>query len=150
MTYRDNSLMTLAQIDMDNGRWQVASERLRRAAQGFAAGEVETGEADAEAMLALCEQALGNVVDRDRAADRARKLRQGITSKQEVFVVDIEMARLDGETRAGSAAPDRLLALAADAERRQWLVWSVEAKLMAWDLLRAQRLKRGARIARRD
>lgn len=60
------------------------------------------------------------------------------------------MARLDGETRAGSAAPDRLLELAADAERRQWLVWSVEAKLMAWDLLRAQRLKRGARIARRD
>ena len=57
------------------------------------------------------------------------------------------MARLDGETRAGSAAPDRLLELAADAEQRQWLVWSVEAKLMASEPLRA-RGSSAARVAR--
>ena len=136
--YRDDSLMTLAQIDMDGGHWQAASERLRRAAEGFAAGEVETGGADAQAMLALCDQALGRAADRDQAVARARKLRQGITSRREVFIVDIELARLDGGTRQGNSAPERLLALAADAERRQWLVWSLEAKLMAWELLRAR------------
>jgi hypothetical protein len=46
--------MTLAQLDMDDSRWSAARERLRAAARGFAAAEEQTGEADAQAMLALC------------------------------------------------------------------------------------------------
>jgi DNA-binding winged helix-turn-helix (wHTH) protein/TolB-like protein/Tfp pilus assembly protein PilF len=137
-TYRDNALLTLAQLDMDDARWSAARERLRAAARGFAVAEVQTGEADALAMLALCAQALGDNAERDQAAERARKLRQSITSRQEVYVVDIALARLAGETRKDGAAAQKLLALAADAEQRHWLGWSLEAKLAAWELLHAR------------
>jgi DNA-binding winged helix-turn-helix (wHTH) protein/TolB-like protein/Tfp pilus assembly protein PilF len=137
-TQRDNSLLTLAQLDMDDARWSAARERLRAAARGFAAAEEQTGEADAQAMLALCAQALGDNAEREQTADRARKLRRAITSKQEVFGVDIALARLAGETRKDGAAVEKLLALAADAEQRHWLGWSLEAKLAAWELLHAR------------
>jgi hypothetical protein len=130
--------MMLAQLDMDEGRWSTAGERLRRAARGFAAAEERTGEADAQAMLALCAQALGNTSERDQAAGQARKLRQSITSRQEVYGVDIAMARLAGETPARAAAVQKLLALAADAGKRHWLGWALEAKVAAWELLRAR------------
>jgi tetratricopeptide (TPR) repeat protein len=137
-SYRDNSLMMLAQLDMDEGRWSAARERLQRASQGFAAAEERTGEADADAMLALTAQALGDTAARDRALQRARTLRQSMTSRQEVYVVDIAMARLDDASHSGPSSPERLLALAADAERRQWMGWALEAKLAAWQLLRAR------------
>jgi DNA-binding winged helix-turn-helix (wHTH) protein/tetratricopeptide (TPR) repeat protein len=137
-TYANNALMSLAQLDMDNARWSTARERLRRASRGFAAAEEHTGEADAQAMLALCAQALGDAGERDRAADRARTLRQAITSRQEVYVVDIALARLAEQGHQDAAAVDKLLALAADAERRFWIGWSLEAKLAAWELLRAR------------
>jgi DNA-binding winged helix-turn-helix (wHTH) protein/Tfp pilus assembly protein PilF/TolB-like protein len=137
-TYRDNALLSLAQLDMDDARWSAARERLRAAARGFAAAEVQTGEADAQAMLALCAQALGSSAERDQALDRARKLRQAITSRQEVYMVDIALARLGDPAHAdAAAAASKLLALAADAEQRQFLAWSLEAKLAAWELLRA-------------
>ena len=137
-SYRDNSLMMLAQLDMDEERWSAARERLERASQGFAAAEERTGEADADAMLALTAQALGDTAARDRALQRARTLRQSMTSRQEVYVVDIAMARLDDASHSGPSSPERLLALAADAERRQWMGWALEAKLAAWQLLRAR------------
>lgn len=136
-TYVNNSLMMLAQLDMDEAHWGAARDHLQQASRGFAAAEERTGEADAQARLALCAQALGDTVARERAADRARSLRQSITSKQEVYMADIALARLADQAHAGGAAPERLLALAADAERRQWLVWALEAKLNAWELLRA-------------
>ena len=137
-TYRDNALMLLAQLDMDHARWRSARGQLAEAAKGFAAAEESTGEADAQAMLALCDQALGDTAGRDAAANRARSLRRSINSRQEVYFVDIALARLDDAARAGSTAPDRLLTLAADAERRHWLAWSLEAKLAAWQLLKAR------------
>jgi hypothetical protein len=149
MTYRNNALMMLAQLAMDNGHWSAARERLQQAAHGFAAAEQRTGEADAEAMLALCEQALGDDAARDQAQARALTLRQSITSRQEVYVVDIALARLPTATHPSEAAPDRLLALAADAERRQWLGWSLEAKLAAWELLYASGVG-GAEPLRRE
>ena len=137
-TYGDNSLMMLAQLDMDEGRWTVARGRLERASRGFAAAEERTGEAEAEAMLALCAQALGDTAARDHALQRARVLRQSMTSRQEVYVVDIAMARLDDASHSGLSPAERLLALAADAERRHWPGWALEAKLAAWQLLRAR------------
>jgi hypothetical protein len=55
-----------------------------------------------------------------------------------VYVVDIALARLgDLEHTDAAAARGKLLALAADAEQRHFLAWSLEAKLSAWELLRA-------------
>jgi hypothetical protein len=114
---------------------------LGEASRGFAAAELRTGEADAQAMLALCAQALGDKVGRDAAAERARTLRQAITSTQEVYVVDIALAQIGARTDA--AAVEKLLALATDAERRRFVAWALEARLAAWRVLRAQGLGAG-------
>ena len=135
MTYTDNSQMMLAQLDMDEGQWREARKRLQVASQGFAAAEERTGEADAQAMLAICEEALGDPRGREQALSRAQTLRGSITSRQEVYIVDIAIARLGAKQRPdGANAVDRLLALAKDAERRQFIGWSLEAKLAAWEV----------------
>jgi len=131
-SYLYNSQMMLAQLDMDEGHWGAARERLEQASRGFAASEERTGEANAEALLALCAQILGDTAARDQALERARALRQSITARQEVYVVDIAIARLASDPKS----VERLLALAADAEHRHWMGWALEAKLAAWELLR--------------
>jgi eukaryotic-like serine/threonine-protein kinase len=131
--YVNNARMMLAQLDMDEGQWAAGREKLREASRGFAAAELRTGEADAQALLALCAQALGDGAERDAAVDRARTLRQAMTSMQEVYVVDIALAQIGARTDAASV--EKLLALAADAERRQFLPWALEARLAAWRLL---------------
>jgi DNA-binding winged helix-turn-helix (wHTH) protein/tetratricopeptide (TPR) repeat protein len=135
MTYTDNSQMMLAQLDMDEGHWKEARKRLQGASQGFAAAEERTGEADAQAMLALCEEVLGDPRGREQALSRAQTLRASITSRQEVYIVDIALARLGAKERTdGTNAVDRLLVLAEDAERRHFTGWSLEAKLAAWEV----------------
>lgn len=148
-SYRYNSQMMLAQLEMDEGRWGAARELLQQASRGFAAAEERTGEADAEAMLALCAQALGDNAAAGQALERARTLRQSMTSRQEVYMVDIALAQIGEAARADPKSTDRLLALAADAEHRHWLGWSLEAKLAAWKLLR-DRHADGAPAVRRD
>lgn len=50
-------------------------------------------------------------------------------------MVDIAVARLGAKQRSdGANAVGRLLALAADAERRHFIGWSLEAKLAAWEI----------------
>jgi DNA-binding winged helix-turn-helix (wHTH) protein/tetratricopeptide (TPR) repeat protein len=137
-TNLNNARMTLAQLDMDDEHWAAARDKLREASRGFAAAEIETGEADAQALLALCAQAMGNTTERDAAAARARKLRQAITSQQEVYIVDIALAQIAATSPTDKTAIEKLLALAADAERRQFVSWALEAKLAAWRLLRTQ------------
>jgi hypothetical protein len=134
--YVNNARMMLAQLDMDERRWAAGREKLREASRGFAAAELRTGEADAQALLALCAQALGDRADRDAAVDRARTLRQAMTSMQEVYVVDIALAQIGARTDAVSV--QKLLGLAADAERRQFVPWALEARLAAWRLLQTQ------------
>ncbi len=148
-SYRYNSLMMLGQLDMDDGRCAAAREHLQQASRGFAAAEERTGEADADAMLALCAQTLGDTAARDRALERARTLRRSMTSRQEVYMVDIAAARIGDAVHADPKSTERLLALAADAEHRHWLGWSLEAKLAAWEQLRARRAD-GAAALRRD
>ena len=149
VTYRANSLMTLAQLDMDDGHWPAAATRLRQASQEFAAAEENTGEADADAMLALCSQQIGDIATRDQSVKRAHTLRQSITSRQEVYVVDIALALLAGKSGADKSAVQNLMALSADAGRRHWLAWSLEAKLAAWELL-SSRGAAGAATLRAD
>jgi hypothetical protein len=59
------------------------------------------------------------------------------------------LAQLPATPRENPAAVEQLLALAADAERRQWISWSLEAKLAAWEVLHA-RGSSGALALQRD
>jgi tetratricopeptide (TPR) repeat protein len=136
--YAGNALLELGQLEFDALRWASARDLLRRAARVFSMHETQTGEADAEALLALCADALGDAVDRDRAIARARSLRTAITSKQEVYFVDIALAQLAVGSEERSAALTRLRELAIDAQRRHFLAWSLEAKLAEWQILRSQ------------
>jgi DNA-binding winged helix-turn-helix (wHTH) protein/Tfp pilus assembly protein PilF/TolB-like protein len=134
--YVNNARMMLAQLDMDEGHWAAGRDKLREASRGFAVAELRTGEADAQAMLALCAQAIGDGTERDAAVDRARTLRQAMTSQQEVYVVDIALAQIG--VRTDGVIAERLLALAADAERRRFVSWALEARLAAWRLAQTQ------------
>jgi tetratricopeptide (TPR) repeat protein len=139
--YRDDSLMMLAQLDMDDRKWKAAEGRLLQASNGFAAAEARTGEADSAALLALTEHELGDSVASEKALTRARTLRTSMTSHQEVYMVDIALLALQGTQPTDAAAQvGKLLELADDAARRHFLSWSLEAKLMALDLLSAQHL----------
>ena len=135
--YLANAEMMLAQIDLESSRCSQALGRLRDAVQGFAATEAKSGEALAEALHALCAQDLGDSAGRDRAIARARTLRAGITARQEVYFVDIVSAQLGFAAEPKGDAIARLNAIAADAESRHWLGWSLEAKLGAWQLAHA-------------
>ena len=112
----------------------MAQEPLRRAAEAFAVAEARTGEADAEALLALCAQALKEPVERDRAESKAWELRTAITSKQEIYMVDIALARLASGGQQRSEAVAKLRELASDAQRRHWIGWSLEARLAEWQI----------------
>jgi DNA-binding winged helix-turn-helix (wHTH) protein/tetratricopeptide (TPR) repeat protein len=130
--YSNNAQMMLAQLDMDQRHWAAGRDKLREVSRGFAAAELRTGEADAQALLALCAQALGDTAERDAAVDRARTLRQAMTSRQEVYVVDIALAQIGART--DTATVEKLLALATDAEHRNFVAWALEARLAAWRL----------------
>jgi DNA-binding winged helix-turn-helix (wHTH) protein/tetratricopeptide (TPR) repeat protein len=134
--YAPDAAMMLGQMDMDRGHFADARGRLERARDGFAAAELTTGEAGAEAMLALCDEALGKTGERDAALAKARDLRRSITSRQEVYIVDVALAALGGASRGHAEAISALEDLAADAERRHWLAWSLESSLAAWRLAR--------------
>lgn len=136
--YAANSQMVLAQMDLDASNWAQARSRLENAVKGFASMEQQTGQADAEAMLAIGAQANGDSTLRDRAMAHAASLRAAATSRQEVYFVDIALAQLSSDAKGVSAAIERLRDIAADAERRHWLSWALEAKLAAWRLLQLQ------------
>ena len=134
-TTEANAQMVLGQLDFEGARFAQAEVRLERASQSFAIDEAQTGEADAQALLALCAQALGDSATRDRASTRAALLRASITSRQEIFMVDIALARLTSGSQQRAEAEAKLQELADDAERRHWLSWSLEARLAQWQLL---------------
>ena len=134
----NNANTALAQLDMDEKHWADARAKLREASRGFAAAELRTGEADTQALLALCAQALGESAERDSAIERARVLRQAMTSRQEVYVVDIALAQLAAANATDAAAEEKLLALATDAERRHFIPWALEARVVAWRILQAR------------
>jgi tetratricopeptide (TPR) repeat protein len=134
-TTEANAQMVLGQLDFEGARFAPAKARLEWASRKFATDESQTGEADAQALLALCAQALGDSATRDRASARAALLRASITSRQEIFIVDIALARLTSGSQQRADAEAKLQQLAEDAERRHWLSWSLEARLAQWQLL---------------
>jgi tetratricopeptide (TPR) repeat protein len=134
--YEANAHLALGQLDFEASNFARARQELEISAQKFAADDSQTGEAEARAMLALCEQAMGDSAARDVSLARAKQLRTAITSRQEVFVVEIAVAQLTTGAQQRADAVSKLRELAADAERRQFLSWSLEAQLAAWQMLR--------------
>jgi tetratricopeptide (TPR) repeat protein len=135
--YGANADLVLAQLEMEGGHCPQAVERLNHTLGALRIAALTSGEADAEALLALCEQQAGNITQRDVHLNRAVQLRRSVTSRQEVYFVDIVAAELAPEAGGQQGPLARLMALSADAEQRHWLTWSLEAKLAAWQLAMA-------------
>jgi DNA-binding winged helix-turn-helix (wHTH) protein/tetratricopeptide (TPR) repeat protein len=130
-----NSEMALAQVDMAHRQWQAARGLLLDASEVSRHAGLSTGEADAEAALALCEQALGDAAAREKAAANTRELLKGITERGETFEARIALAELDGLTGKRDASLVSLRELAVDAQERQWVEWSLDARLSAVNVL---------------
>lgn len=131
--YAANAQLVLGQIEFESAHREQAVQRLQRAAQGFSGIDAATGEADAEALLAVCAEKLGDAAARDSALSKIRTLRAAITARQEIYFVDIALAQLDG--RSPADAVRHLHELALDAARRHFVAWSLEARLAEWRLL---------------
>jgi eukaryotic-like serine/threonine-protein kinase len=130
-----NSEMALAQIDMAHRQWQSARARLLNAFEISKHAGFLTGQADTQAALALCEQALGDAAARDQASASARELLKGITEHGETFETKIALAELDGLSGKHVAALASLRELAVDAQRRQWMEWALDARLSTLKVL---------------
>lgn len=121
----------LAKIDMAEGRYAQARERINAAIREFARSESISDEARAQAYLAVSLNALGLDKDRDQAVARAAQLRSRITSRLDVIEVDIGLAQMAVAAGQRGQGLARLRELAQDAFARGWLVYSLEAQLAA-------------------
>lgn len=148
--YLADALTTLAQLDMESSHCPEAKDRLRKAIDLFAAAEATTGQANAEALYALCAQNSGETAARDQVIAQARMLRTGITSRQEVYYTDIVLLQLGSDGDSKSSRIESLNRLATDAAKRHWLGWSLEAKLSAWQLTEANGDRMLAQRMRKD
>jgi tetratricopeptide (TPR) repeat protein len=128
-----DAAVTLARIEIAREAWDKAAALLVDATERYRIREGVAGEGTAQALAALVYSAQGKSAERDQAAARARALRARITTRQNAFPIDVALAQL---SNAGTHAQvSELLALAADAEGRQWLAQSLEAKYAAWQIL---------------
>jgi tetratricopeptide (TPR) repeat protein len=130
---RADAGVTLARIEIAREAWDKAIGLLVDATEKYRTREGVTGESTAQALAALVYSAQGKSAERDQAAAHARALRARITTRQNAFAIDIALAQLSSADT--HAKVSELLALAADAEGRQWLDQSLEAKYAAWQIL---------------
>lgn len=132
------SVVPLAALDMQSRDWSAARDLLKPWAELGVTPDQQsartTVEAQANALIALCYQALGETAARDQAVARARELRNRITENRTRFVVDLALARLQGETGHRQEAVAALKALATDADKRHWMASALEARLAAYRL----------------
>jgi tetratricopeptide (TPR) repeat protein len=148
--YLANARVMLAQIDMEQGHCEKALIGLGKAVAEFAQTETKTGEAEAEALRATCYQQIGDSRQRDASLAKAQMLRTAITSRLEIYIVDIVSAQLGFTEGRHSDAIAKLNAIAVDAAHRHWLRWSLEAQLAAWQLAQSNRDPTSATGLRKD
>lgn len=134
-----NADLLSAQIAIGQRDWRSAIAYLQSAIRTCAAAELTSGEAVAQSLLAISGARVGRDVERDRAAARARELRSRITEHQEVFAVDITLAQLRGASGQADGAIAALRGLVAEADKRNWLAWSLESRLALLQLLERRR-----------
>ncbi|HEX7694900.1 MAG TPA: tetratricopeptide repeat protein, partial [Sphingomonas sp.] len=130
-----NSELTLGQLAMAQRDWQTAVNRLTRANQSFARMDDVPGQALAASFLALSFQASGRAAQAATEAGRAATLRKRVTERQEAVMTDIALAQYSGRAGRRGDALASLDAIAADAGRRHWLSWTLEARLAAIEFL---------------
>ena len=130
-----NAQLVLGQIALGHRDWAQARGLLQQSLQGWNASDEPAGQAVSEALLALCDVALGDVTASDRAAARARELRSRTNQRGEVRLLDIALTELQAETGDRHAAVTALQSLADDAGKRQWLGMELETRLAALRLL---------------
>jgi serine/threonine-protein kinase len=128
-----DAAITLARIEIARESWGKAAALLVDAIERLRTREDVAGEGTAQAFAALVYSAQDKSAERDQAAGKARALRARITTRQNAFPIDIALAQLPNSDTHGQVS--ELLALAADAEGRQWLAQSLEAKFAAWQIL---------------
>lgn len=124
-----NADLVRGHLALADDQLDAASAALDRAIATASTAQFVAGEAIAQALRALSAQRRGDTAARDRAKARAMQLRSRANQRQEVFMVDIALAQLDAMGEAPADGIARLRALAADAQRRHWLGWSLEARL---------------------
>ncbi len=124
-----NAHLVLGQIAMGRGDWARARGFLNQSLQGWTVSDEPAGQAVSEALLALCDVALGDRAASDRAATRARELRSRTNQRGEVLLLDIALTELQGETGNWHVAVTALQALADDARKRQWPGMELETRL---------------------
>jgi uncharacterized protein HemY len=143
-----NAQLVLGQIDMGRRQWRAARDALRKSLQGWAAQKETPGEATTQALLALCDSALGDTAARDQAAARARDLRGRITQRQEVLYLDIALAELQADAGRPDAALASLHSLTDAAARRHWLGYAFEARLATQWVMERRTDHGGAKVSR--
>jgi serine/threonine-protein kinase len=127
--------MVLARIEAAGGKYAEACGRLRRSAAYFASGGSLASEAEAQARMALCRLHSGDAKASKEAAARAQELRQSLTIRRQFATVDRLLAQWLGENDQPAHAASRLLELADDAHKRQWIAYEIQARLAALPLL---------------
>lgn len=126
-----NAELVIGQISMGRDHWDKAREELSKSLQSWDAQKEAPGIATAQALLALCDDALGDGAGRDSAAAQAREQRGGITARQEVLTLDISLAQLQADAGQVDGAMATLRNLAVDATQRHWAGYAFEARLAA-------------------
>jgi DNA-binding winged helix-turn-helix (wHTH) protein/tetratricopeptide (TPR) repeat protein len=130
-----NAQLVLGQIAMGRRQWAQARDRLQAALKDWTASEATAGQANTEALLAICYAELGDAKARDHAIAQARDLRSRVNQHQEVFYLDIALAELQAYTGKPDEAIATLSALADDAAKRRWIGLAFEARLAAQRVL---------------
>ena len=129
--------IALAELELAQRAYAPAATRLQYAlGKANAAGDT-AGEAYAQALLALSLQLQGKSSERDAALARARDLRTRITIRQQIFLIDLVLAKSRAHGTEREHAVALLLDLAKDAAQREWLAYAFEARLAAVQAMRA-------------
>jgi len=137
--------IALGQIAMGQRNWRSAREHLQQALAAFVANEKNgptphnVGSTVAQSQLALCTDALGDTAGRDQAEASVRDQRTSITERGEVFVVDLALLQLDARNGKSVEVLAKLRAMIADAQKRDWVARSLEARLVLVQLLERDR-----------
>ena len=127
--YSANSQLVLGQIAMGRRQWPAARDVLQKSQAGWAASKESVGEATADALLALCADAMKDARTRDHAGALARELRGRSTQRAEAFELDVALSELQASSGQTDRALESLQEMADDAATRSWPGLEFEARL---------------------
>lgn len=116
----------LAKIELVQGNCQAAVDRLGKTVAAADSGMSATTEINVRTILADCYSQLGRTRERDQLLAEVLKSKERVNVQREIFLTDLTLARLSLSPRQ---AADKAKDLGADAERRHWGAYVLEAQL---------------------